>query len=45
VPNTTEIDPIYEAPAAPEIAIDTTGMPATVAADQIVAYLREHGYV
>jgi bifunctional enzyme CysN/CysC len=45
VPNTTEIDPIYEAPATPEIAIDTTGIPADTAAEQIVAYLREHGYV
>jgi bifunctional enzyme CysN/CysC len=45
LPNFTGIDAPYEPPTAPEIRIDTTGMPPDVAADRIVAYLKEHNYV
>jgi bifunctional enzyme CysN/CysC len=45
LPNFTGVDAPYEPPTAPEITIDTTGMAPEVAADRIVTYLRERGYV
>jgi bifunctional enzyme CysN/CysC len=43
--NFTGINAPYEPPVAPEIAIDTTGLAPGDAADRIVTYLKERGYV
>lgn len=45
LPSFSGLEAPYEAPLAPEISIDTTDMPPDIAADRIVAYLRERGYV
>jgi len=45
LPNFTGIDQPYEAPAAPEITIDTTTTSADAACELIVSYLREHHYL
>ena len=41
----TGIDDPYEAPANPEILIDTEQTPPDGAADQVLAYLEKHGYL
>ncbi|MFQ5565981.1 MAG: adenylyl-sulfate kinase, partial [Paracoccaceae bacterium] len=45
IKNFTGIDSPYEAPRAAEIVIDTTRASAEEAADQIVAWLEERGYL
>jgi bifunctional enzyme CysN/CysC len=45
LPNFTGIDQPYEAPAAPEITIDTAMISADAACELIVNYLREHHYL
>jgi bifunctional enzyme CysN/CysC len=43
--NFTGIDSPYEVPEAPEMRINTVDMTPEQAADQVIAYLREHGYI
>ncbi|WP_293868544.1 sulfate adenylyltransferase subunit CysN [uncultured Alsobacter sp.] len=45
IANFTGIDSPYEAPEAPEIRIDTGAVDATQAAEQVVAWLAERGYL
>ncbi len=45
IKNFTGIDSDYEAPQNPEINIDTSLIPAEKAADMIVAWLQEKGYL
>lgn len=45
IKNFTGIDSEYQTPENPEIHLDTTKISAQDAAEQIVAYLREHGYL
>ena len=45
LPDFTGIDSPYEAPENPEVRIDTTATTPEEAAEQVVAYLREHGVV
>ena len=45
IKNFTGIDSPYEPPELADIDIDTTNIPATDAADRIVDYLRERGYL
>ncbi len=45
IKNFTGIDSPYEAPRAAEIVIDTTKVTAEQAADQIIAWLDERGYL
>nr|MBP8182000.1 adenylyl-sulfate kinase [Acidimicrobiia bacterium] len=40
LPNFTGIDSPYEAPANPEVRIDTTALDAEAAAEQIVTWLK-----
>ena len=41
----TGIDSAYEAPQNAELTIDTSKIPATAAAEQIVEYLQQNGYL
>ena len=41
----TGIDAPYEAPAKPEITVDTSKQPLETSVDQIMAYLNEHDYI
>ncbi len=41
----TGIDDPYEPPLQPEIRLDTTGHTAAVCAEQVLAYLRERGFL
>ena len=43
--NFTGIDSPYEAPEAPELTVDTTSLPPEAAADTIIDYLRERGFI
>jgi bifunctional enzyme CysN/CysC len=43
--NFTGIDSPYEAPEAPELTVDTTSLPPEAAADTIIGYLRERGFI
>ena len=43
--NFTGIDSPYEAPETPEVRIDTTGCTVEQAADQVLAYLEQHGLI
>jgi len=43
--NFTGIDSPYEPPEHPELTIDTTTVTAELAADRVIAYLRERGFV
>jgi len=43
--NFTGIDAPYEAPVAPEIVIETNVYDVNACVDQVLEYLREHGYV
>ena len=45
IKNFTGIDSPYEAPQSPEIDVDTSDIEAADAADRIVEYLRERGYL
>jgi bifunctional enzyme CysN/CysC len=45
IKNFTGIDSAYEAPEAAEITINTVDMTAEAAAERIVAYLEEKGYL
>lgn len=45
IKNFTGIDSPYEAPQAPEVDVDTSDISAADAADLIVEYLRERGYL
>jgi len=45
IKNFTGIDSPYEVPRAAEIRIDTTKLSAEEAADQVIAYLEERGYL
>ena len=45
IKNFTGIDSPYEAPSAAEIDVDTSDIEAADAADRIVAYLQERGYL
>ncbi len=45
IKNFTGIDSAYETPANAEIDLDTSEIPATDAADRIVEYLKENGYL
>ena len=45
IKNFTGIDSPYEAPRAAEIVVDTTKLSAEEAADQIIAWLEERGYL
>lgn len=45
IKNFTGIDSPYEEPMAPEIRVDTTKASAEDAADQIIAFLQEKGYL
>ena len=45
IPSFTGISAPYEVPANPELVVDTTGQTIDESADQIVAYLRENGFV
>lgn len=43
--NFTGIDAPYEAPDAPEIVVETNVYEVAECADQVVRYLRDHGYI
>jgi bifunctional enzyme CysN/CysC len=43
--NFTGIDSPYEAPESPELIVDTTSLPPEAAADTIIGYLRERGFI
>ncbi len=45
IKNFTGIDSAYEPPQLAEIDVDTSDIPAAEAADRIVAYLEENGYL
>ena len=45
IKNFTGIDSPYEPPENPEIRVDTTTMTAEAAADQILAFLKDKGYL
>jgi adenylylsulfate kinase len=45
IPNFTGIDAPYEAPDAPEITVETSLYDVGECAEQIIEYLREHGYI
>jgi adenylylsulfate kinase len=45
IPNFTGIDAPYEAPDAPEITVETNVYEVSDCAEQIIQYLREHGYI
>lgn len=45
IPNFTGIDAPYEVPDAPEIAVETNVYEVSECAEQIIQYLREHGYI
>lgn len=45
IPSFTGISAPYEVPANPEISIDTTGQTIDESADQILAYLRDNGFL
>ena len=45
IKNFTGIDSPYEAPQSAEIDVDTSDIEAADAADRIVAYLEERGYL
>lgn len=45
IPNFTGINSPYEAPENPEFRIDTTKVSAAEAAEQIIEYLRDNGYI
>ena len=45
IPNFTGIDSPYEAPESPELTVDTTSLPPEAAADTIIDYLRENGFI
>jgi bifunctional enzyme CysN/CysC len=43
--NFTGIDSPYEAPESAELTVDTTSLPPEAAADTIIDYLRERGFI
>jgi len=45
IPNFTGIDAPYEAPEAAELVVETNVYDVAACAEQVVAYLREHGYI
>lgn len=45
IANFTGISSPYEPPAAPELTLDTTALSVEAAAERVIAYLREHGYL
>ncbi|MDP9182072.1 MAG: adenylyl-sulfate kinase, partial [Actinomycetota bacterium] len=45
LPDFTGIDSPYEAPESPEVRVDTTSMTPEEAAEQVVAFLRSHGFL
>lgn len=45
IKNFTGLDSPYEAPEAPELRLDTTGKAPDALAEDVVALLREHGFV
>jgi bifunctional enzyme CysN/CysC len=45
IKNFTGVDSPYEPPDAPELSFDTTQLSADIAAESIVAFMRENGYL
>ncbi|WP_411360641.1 sulfate adenylyltransferase subunit CysN [Pseudidiomarina sp. YC-516-91] len=45
IANFTGISSPYEAPTAPELTLDTTALSVDDAAERVITYLREHGYL
>jgi bifunctional enzyme CysN/CysC len=45
LPDFTGIDSPYEAPESPEVRVDTTSSTPEEAAEQVVTYLRSHGFL
>lgn len=45
IKNFTGIDSVYEAPQSPEIRVENGEQPLSVAVDQIIQYLEQHGYL
>lgn len=45
IPNFTGIDAPYETPESPELVVETNVYDVAACAEQVVAYLREHGYI
>ncbi|RJG47588.1 adenylyl-sulfate kinase [Motilimonas pumila] len=45
IKNFTGIDSVYEAPDNPEIRVENGDQPLSIAVDQIIQYLEQHGYL